>query len=254
MDETLARVWAISDFHNFSSKSLYACLDFAERYLSQKGFQDYVEFQKFWFACLYVAAKIEEIIFPCYRIYLDKLPLNLAELLHFEQDIITVLEWRMTPLYSLQFFDLYSSGMNIPQHVYSFGQQILELLAATQARTKMTHSLQAASVLSMCLQLLQAQGEKKSHLETLQSVSGYSETQLMTSSQEIADRVSFWQSRVHSDKGCALERLLHEKFRRVEYSSIGSAFLVARSDARETGCGRHGEARRADLDAEVDLR
>ena len=230
LNQTLAKVWALADKHNFSSKSLYSCVDFAERFLTIQGFSSKQEFEEFWFVCLYIAAKVEEVTFPCYKVYLERLGLNRQKLLTLEHHIISVLQWKLTPLYTLHFFDIFISGMGLRQAIYSLGQQLIELLAATNRRTLWVPSLQAAGISYLCLNLSlsgsqPAKTTQEQILSDLSTLTGFPSPVILDTAHQIAELFGKFRARVESGTHNTLEQIISDKYHRGEYSGVGACCL-----------------------------
>lgn len=222
--DCLDAAFAIAEKHKFTRRALYACVAISDRYLSQKSISSKADLQAVFVTCLYIGAKMEEVEFPCHKIYLTKTKVKLQVLVDLELDIMNSLGWQMNSVWPMTFFDIIAQGLELKQKAYSFAQYICETLFYEYKYLSLKPSLVAAAVLYLVLKAFNNQSWNRE----LQERSTYPKQEVVQTALFLAEVLEdFWKNDVNLQTG------LSQRFLDKAYSAVAEyRFLMVDLSSR----------------------
>lgn len=130
----IVRVMVHSRKHNFSSRSIYFSVSVADKYLSTHRVKTAMEVEEIFMTTLYMGAKMEEVYFPCYAIFLEGTGLAAERMLSLETSILVSMDFRLAGYGggTVEIFDLLAAGMGLEPKAYAFAQYASEIILCTR--------------------------------------------------------------------------------------------------------------------------
>lgn len=201
--------------HKFSRKAIYAGISFSDKYLSQRGIYSYNELEEIFLVCLYAGAKMEEVEFPCHRIYLANCTMKMERLVELEIDLIQIMDWRMTTTNIMYFFDLLAQGYAISEKAYSFAQYVAEILLYEYGYFGYQDSLLASGLIYLVFKVFCGH-TWPGHLGYK---TGYSKQQVVGAANHIMSTIEKYWEEAESDN-CIEKRFASDAFHRISQFRI----------------------------------
>lgn len=209
----------LSNKHKYSRKSLYACIDFADRYLTHFPVHSQRELTTVYVVSLYVGAKMEEVEFPCHRVFLSGTGINLDQMVQLEIKLLDFFNWKMNTVSIMTFFDMLARSHKLCPRSLAFAQYVAEILLYEYTYIHFKNSQLAAGIFYLVLKLFFG----TSWTKDLAADSQYSKRQVLDAVSQITSTVTRFWSR--DDK---YQSAINTRFSSDIFSSISDYRLITK--------------------------
>lgn len=211
-----------SNKHRYSRKALYCCIDLADRYLTAHPAKSQSEMTAVYIVCLYVGAKMEEVEFPCHKIYLSGTGIKLDQFVELEIRLLDHFDWKMNTVSIMTFFDMLARSYKLCPLSLSFAQYVAEIMLYEYTYINLKKSHIAAGILYLMLKLFFGLSWSKD----LQIDTRYSKKQVLEAVSLITSTLNqFW------SKDEKYQANLNSRFSTEAFSHISEFRLVSKKIA-----------------------
>ena len=217
--DDMSIVLDICSKYRVSRRSIYQCVSIVNRYVHSIDRGTVEDTLLLYITSMYMSIKLEEVEYPCLRVYLIGTKYKIDDIVSKELDILTSLDYSLYAPNIMSFFDIISIDVHLPSIAYSFAQYASHILSYVFNISVFTPSEVAGGLLYLCTKIY----NRQSWSTLMHRRTSYSKHRVVEASLYIVRMLySYWMHHRHT----VLYRTIESQYSSDTYHCVSSYRVI----------------------------